>query len=203
MSYYQLPCVRTGDPLSDHLHIASLLRTRRIQDVSSLNGFRDGAEIRLLCMIQEIKLHTTKKNEKMCFLTLSDGSGELEAVVFPDLFAVSAPRIKVENIVLLTGKISVKDDSVTVVCGSVLCEQEFPKYISNMKLCVKLPSDSPVISRVREICGRRKGDTAVCFYFTDIRKTLAPKERLSVEISPDSYRELSEAAGRENIGLIR
>ena len=193
----------TGDPLSDHIHLAALLRTKTVKDIITLSGLKDGTEIKLLCTVQDKKVHITKKNERMCFITVSDETGELEAVVFPDLYAVSASRLNIGNIVLLSGKISVKDDSVTVVCGSLISEKEFPRYISNMKLCVKLPSDSPVIGKIKSICDRYRGETAVCFYFTDIRKTLLPKERLSLEISADSFNELSEAAGRENIGLIK
>ncbi|NLT08823.1 MAG: DNA polymerase III subunit alpha [Ruminococcus sp.] len=192
----------TGDPLSDHSHIASLLRTKNIKEIISLDRLKDGDEVKLLCTVQDKKIHMTRKNERMCFITVSDGSGELEAVVFPDLFAVSATRLTVGNIVLISGKISVKDDSVTVVCGSVISEKEFPRYTENMKLCIKLSSDSSSIESIKEICRKYRGNTSVCFYFTDLRKMLVPKEKLTVGISAELFASLSDVAGSSNIGLI-
>jgi len=192
----------TGDPLSDHSHIVSLLRTKTVKEILSLEKLRDGDEIKLLCTVQDKKMHMTRKNERMCFITVSDGSGELEAVVFPDLFAVSATRLTVGNIVLISGKISVKDDSVTVVCGSVISEKEFPRYTENMKLCIKLSSDSGLLEGIKDICRKYRGNTSVCFYFTDMRKMLVPKEKLAVGISAELFAGLSDIIGSSNIGLI-
>ncbi|MBQ6180139.1 MAG: DNA polymerase III subunit alpha [Ruminococcus sp.] len=192
----------TGDPLSDHSHIVSLLRTKTVKEILSLEKLRDGDEIKLLCTVQDPKMHMTRKNERMCFITVSDGSGELEAVVFPDLFAVSATRLTVGNIVLISGKISVKDDSVTVVCGSVISEKEFPRYTENMKLCIKLSSDSGLLEGIKGICRKYRGNTSVCFYFTDMRKMLVPKEKLAVGISAELFAGLSDMIGSSNIGLI-
>ena len=44
----------------------------------------------------------------MCFLEVSDGTGEIEAVVFPDLFAVSGAKLTEGGVLLISGKISVK-----------------------------------------------------------------------------------------------
>ncbi len=193
----------SGDPTGEYSYVAALLRTSLMKDINSLNGLRDGQEVRALCTLQEQKLHMTRRNERMAFITASDSSGETECVVFPDLYAMSGPKLKEGSILLITGKISVKDDSVTVVCGSIVSEKELPRFVSNMKLCIKTPSDRDILPEVSRICGQFRGDTRVCFYFTDMKKTLMPKSGLSLEVSGESYKALSEAFGAGNIGLIR
>lgn len=193
----------TGDPLSEFSYLTELMHTKFIKDINSLNGVKDGDDVRVLCTMQSNKIHITKKNEKMAFITIEDSTGELEGVVFPDLYAVSASRLKEGNILLVKGKISVKDESVTIVCGSVLAENDFNRNFSNMKLCIKTTSADTKIDELKRLCSDFRGDTAICFYFTDVRKMLMPKMRLSIEISSDSYRKITEIFNSKDVGLIQ
>ena len=193
----------TGDPLSEFSYLTELMHTKFIKDMNSLNGVKDGDEVRVLCTMQSNKIHITKKNEKMAFITIEDSTGELEGVVFPDLYAVSASRLKEGAILLVKGKISVKDESVTIVCGSVLAENDFNRNFSNMKLCIKTTSADTKIDELKRVCSDFRGDTAICFYFTDVRKMLMPKMRLSIEISSDSYRKITEIFNSKDVGLIQ
>ncbi|MCR5730286.1 MAG: DNA polymerase III subunit alpha [Ruminococcus sp.] len=193
----------TGDPLSEFSYLTELMHTKFIKDINYLNGVKDGDEVRVLCTMQSNKIHITKKNEKMAFITIEDSTGELEGVVFPDLYAVSASRLKEGAILMVKGKISVKDESVTIVCGSVLAENDFNRNFSNMKLCIKTTSADTKIDELKRVCSDFRGDTAICFYFTDVRKMLMPKMRLSIEISSDSYRKITEIFNSKDVGLIQ
>lgn len=193
----------TGDPLSEFSYLTELMHTKFIKDINSLNGVKDGDEVRVLCTMQSNKVHITKKNEKMAFITVEDSTGEVEGVVFPDLYAISASRLKEGNILLVKGRISVKDESVTIVCGSVIAENDFERNFSNMKLCIKTTSANTKIDELKRVCTDFRGDTAICFYFTDVRKMLMPKTRLSLEISGESYRKIAEIFNSRDIGLIQ
>ncbi len=58
----------TGDPLSEYSHYAQLLKTRKIAEIT-YDTVKDDDNIKLMSIIREKKLHTTKKGSKMCFLT--------------------------------------------------------------------------------------------------------------------------------------
>lgn len=195
----------TGSPLDGYQYIAALMHTRSIGSVVSDEAqVRDGEQIKLLCTLQSVKKHTTKKNDQMCFITAADESGEIEAVIFPDLYSVISSRLVEDNILLLTGRISVKDDSVTVVCSSVVSEEEFGHLTENMKLCIKMQSDEVRnADRLIELCSSFKGRTPVCFYFVDLKKTVLPRKRLNIGISDESFKALEEVFGASEIGLIR
>lgn len=195
----------TGSPLDGYQYIAALMHTRSIGSVVSDEAqVRDGEQIKLLCTLQSVKKHTTKKNDQMCFITAADESGEIEAVIFPDLYSVISSRLVEDNILLLTGRISVKDDSVTVVCSSVVSEEEFGHLTENMKLCIKMQSDEVRnADRLIELCSRFRGRTPVCFYFVDLKKTVLPKKRINIGISAESFNALAEIFGASEIGLIR
>ena len=193
----------SGSPLSGCRYIASLFHTKNISDAANINSVKDGDQVKLLCTLQETKLHVTKKGDKMCFMTLSDDTGETDAVIFPDLYALSASKLTDERVLLISGRISVKDDSVSVICSSVFTEEELPHLISNMKLCIKTDSRSMAVApELVRLCDRYPGTTKICYYLTDARKTVMPKNPLSIEITAQSYSELSAIYEHSQTGLI-
>ncbi|MBQ9899373.1 MAG: DNA polymerase III subunit alpha, partial [Ruminococcus sp.] len=192
----------SGSPLTEFAYIASLMHTKRISSVLSGEP-RDGEKVKLLCTVQSLKQHNTRNGDKMAFITVADDSGEIEAVVFPDLFAVSANRLRQDNILLLSGKISVKDDSVTVVCDSVFADTDFERMTGNMKLCIKTSSDkASVPDQLVRICEENRGTTQICFYLTDRKATVMPKKRLSLCVNEATFHALAECYDPAQIGLI-
>ena len=180
------------------------MHTRSAGSINTDTSLKDGESVKLICILDGKKMHVTKKGDKMCFLDLSDNSGTLEAVVFPDLYAVSNAKLLEGSVLLISGRVSVKDDRVTIICGSIVSEFEFERMTENMKLCIKTTSDKAVIPpELLRICSENKGNTAVCFYLTDARKTVLPKNRLSLKTSAVSAGELKKLYSVSEIGLIQ
>ena len=192
----------SGDPVSEYEYLSMLLRTAKAFDIACGN-YKDGENVRILCIVQERKLHVTRNGSKMCFLLLSDDTGELESVVFPDLFTVAGTFFSEGSILLLNGKVSQKDESYSLICESVIPEAGFESMVRRMRLCIKTRSDEVPTERLKEICGRYHGETDICLYLTDVKKTVRPRQPMSIAVSADSFKELSEAFLRENIGLIK
>ncbi|MCD7810984.1 MAG: DNA polymerase III subunit alpha [Ruminococcus sp.] len=197
----------SDSPLSEHSYLAELMKAKKIGDISALTErkiLRDGDRVSVLCIMQGKKLHTTKKGDKMCFITVSDESGELEAVVFPDLFSVCASRLYEDNMLIINGKISIKDDSTALICGSIFEESEFEKMTDHMRLCIKTDSANIAVpAELTRLCSRYDGPTEICFYLTDAKKMISPKKRLSLKISRSLYDELLKLYPPDKIGLIR
>ena len=192
----------SGDPVSEYEHLSLLLRTAKTFDIACGN-YKDGENVRTLCVVQERKLHVTRSGSKMCFLTLSDDTGELEAVVFPDLFSAAGSSLTEGSIHYISGRVSQKDDSYSLICESIVPEDGFAAMVGRMRLCIKVRSDESPMDRLAGICAKYRGETEVCFYLTDVKKTVRPRQPLTVSITADSFAELAEAFPRENIGLIR
>ncbi|MBR5165619.1 MAG: DNA polymerase III subunit alpha [Ruminococcus sp.] len=192
----------SGDPVSEYEHLSLLLRTAKTFDIACGN-YKDGENVRMLCVVQERKLHVTRSGSKMCFLTLSDDTGELEAVVFPDLFSAAGSSLTEGSIHYISGRVSQKDDSYSLICESIVPEDGFAAMVGRMRLCIKVHSDESPMDRLAGICAKYRGETEVCFYLTDVKKTVRPRQPLTVSITADSFAELAEAFPRENIGLIR
>lgn len=193
----------SGHPLSPYYWIGELMHVRRIGDILADSSVRDGMPVKLLCCVESSKLHVTKNGDKMSFVTFSDETGEIEGVVFPDLFMISGGKLVPDAIVLVNGKISVKDDRLTVICGAVTAESEFERFISTMKLCIKTASaEAAFSSGFTELCSRNIGSTAVCLYLTDMKKTVIPRTKLSVKVTKEFCEELKKHYNSSQIGLI-
>ncbi|MEO5618566.1 MAG: DNA polymerase III subunit alpha [Candidatus Eisenbacteria bacterium] len=70
----------------------------------------DGAEARLAGLVGEVKPITTKAGRRMGIVTLEDLSGRIECTVFPDVFESAAALLQPERVVVLAGRIEVRDD---------------------------------------------------------------------------------------------
>ena len=187
----------SGSPTAEYKYMGELIK---VNQVSELGSMSNGRQVKLLCAVQEVKPHTARNGEKMCFLVLSDGISEVNAVVFPDVYAKSV--IKQGNIVLVWARVSSRENGNSVICVEICDESFFKSIAEHKKLCIKTASDSIKTAELSEICSKFSGNTPVCFYLTDLRKTVMPKSRMSIEISSESVSELEKLYDISCIGLI-
>ena len=76
-------------------------------------------------IITKIQKIYTRKNQLMYFVTLEDGVGKIEALIFPKTLEKTSNIWKDENIVLIKGKLSDKDDDFKLLCeDAILVDQK-------------------------------------------------------------------------------
>ncbi|HVS79697.1 MAG TPA: DNA polymerase III subunit alpha [Candidatus Paceibacterota bacterium] len=80
---------------------------------------KEGQEVVVGGIIAECKDIYTKKGDKMLFLTVSDLSDSVEMVVFPRVYAEFHDLLKPENCVVIKGKISHRNGSVSMIADKV------------------------------------------------------------------------------------
>lgn len=77
---------------------------------ASLKNARDNQEVRMIGLIQAVKLTTTKKtNERMAIIGLEDMDGAMELVIFPSSFQQMASYLKEGTVVVVKGKVNFRD----------------------------------------------------------------------------------------------
>lgn len=194
----------SGNPLQEHIYIKKLLRCPEIRKVTSEESlYKDGEKVSVLCSAQSVKLHITKNGSKMAFVTVEDETGELDVVVFPDLYAVMASRIQNDAVLFIKGKISHKDSAVSLICDSIYSKAEFPQMISSMKLCVKIRSNmTDVMNDIINLSKKYTGDTVLCFYIEDLHKYIVPKNKQTVCVNEEYFKKLTELIQPDKTGLI-
>ncbi|MBI2011874.1 DNA polymerase III subunit alpha [Candidatus Daviesbacteria bacterium] len=70
-------------------------------------------------ILETKKVLTKKSAQEMAFVTLFDGTGEIECVVFPTTFAQNKDILEKEEVVLIAGKIDKREEDFSLVVDSI------------------------------------------------------------------------------------
>ncbi len=192
----------SGYPLDSLDWMKQLLRGTDIRNLSTLP---EQTPVKLLCIIQSGKKIRTKNNAEMCFLQLEDHSGSAEAIIFPTVYASVKNQIRNGSLIFVTGKISYRNQHVSLICETIQEQRQFDSLLQSMQLCIKTdhsPGELQNLKRLSALCRNFPGDTQVVFYFTDSRNYAYPKQKLYLQLSENSYQALTKIISPEKIGCI-
>ncbi len=122
----------TGHPLTRH---GDVLRRLATTDTQKIREAADGQEVIIGGVVNSLKETTTKKGDRMAFVTLEDLNGVVEIVVFSDLYKNSSLLLKGEDPVFIKGRVDAGEESVKVIASEVLpLEQALSKLTSSVHL---------------------------------------------------------------------
>ena len=106
---------------------------KQIENVSTINTLKmlqmkeqndlslDGKPVKYIGVINSIKKKYTKRNTLMAFMTVEDLYGSTEIIVFDSCYSKSQHILLDENIVLIDGRLSIReDDDVKIVANNIL-----------------------------------------------------------------------------------
>lgn len=102
---------------------------------AELNETYHDKTVRVAGLITKIRTITTKKGEPMAFITLEDTQGSVEVIAFPKTYAAYQSLLKVDVLVLVSGKVDGKEEGK-------------PKVLADMfstELTTFRPSDTPTL----------------------------------------------------------
>lgn len=106
----------SGHPLDRYREIIA----KRDMDIKKAKEtLKDGDEVTLACIIEEIKPITTKKGDAMAFVKVADFSGELETVVFPKVLVEFRSAFTPDKCLALKGKISERNGQKSMIVERV------------------------------------------------------------------------------------
>ncbi|HZD58866.1 MAG TPA: DNA polymerase III subunit alpha, partial [Anaerolineae bacterium] len=110
--------------VSDHplLGIKDALVNQTEYSTTELKEQKDGTVAWIGGIITKITKLTTKKGDTMLFLNLEDLDGSVEVIVFPATYEKYKELIAEDNIVLVKGRLDVKEDELKVISQEI---QEF------------------------------------------------------------------------------
>ena len=118
----------SGHPMAEYTKLSQALGSAKTAEItsSSLDApdspYHDGDRIRLLCILATVRKKITKNNTTMAFLSIEDIYGSIEVLVFPKTFDKYGKFFIEDEIVLLSGRVSLRDDEVP----KLLCEEVVP-----------------------------------------------------------------------------
>ena len=110
-----------GVYLSEHPLQQSLAELKAVisATTSDLDETKNGKEVVMAGLIAHLRPHTTKKGDAMAFGSLEDLEGKVDLLFFPKTWQAVRGRVKVDQIVIVRGKVQAENDSLTVIVDEV------------------------------------------------------------------------------------
>ncbi|RSD27704.1 DNA polymerase III subunit alpha [Mesobacillus subterraneus] len=167
---------------------------------------KQAGKVRLGVYVTEQKKIRTKKGEPMAFLTLSDASGETEAVVFPTVYKQHGNNLAQGKLTLVEGKFEERDGRSQFIVQHVLdLEKEASKTQQKkpaMYLRIVKGTDSAErMNKLKALLRKHHGAVPVIVYMEETEKSILLPDEFNVSTEPGSVSELKKALGDNNVVL--
>lgn len=114
----------SGHPLEKYkesINAISTINTIEMLKIREENNLtKDGEQVKYVGIISSIKKKFTKRNTIMAFITVEDLYGAVEVIVFDSCYSKSQNVLLEENIVVIDGRLSIReDDDVKIVANTI------------------------------------------------------------------------------------
>ena len=138
--------------------------------------YRDEQRIIIAGVVASAKTKTTKNNSLMAYVTVEDDTASMELLVFSKTLNECSPYLKEGLPVLVRGKLSVRDEkSPQILCDGISPLNESAPVAQSKEsrpktLYVKVPSEGPVLDKVKMVFSMFPGEEPAVIVLADTRK---------------------------------
>lgn len=197
----------SGHPLNKYKNYFFKKQAVRITDILSYKDINalDKKQVTVLGIIGKIRTKLTKNNQTMAFVSLEDSLGYINVLVFPKIFEKNKNIIAKNNVCLIKGKITVRDENeVELLCEDIeIAEQDNESNSPKFKkgLYIKINSSNE-LQKVKNILAKYHGNIPVVVVTEDSNKRYLVSEEFYVNNDNYLILQLENLFGKGNIKLI-
>jgi DNA polymerase-3 subunit alpha len=203
----------SGHPMEEYMDKAAKLTTCNIGAVLSSvekdehgsyqpvqGGVSDDQRVTVCGIIGARKNKTTRKNAQMAFIDLEDIYGTVEALVFPKILEQYSGLLQEENIVVITGRVSFREDEEPkILCESV---QLLSEVQPQKKLYINFPEKTKqALAQVRSVAMQYPGAVSVVLHFADTGEYMRAPQSMCMELSDSARRVINATFGENNVKI--
>ena len=168
---------------------------------SADDSIGDGDRITIVGIIDKISRKKTKRGDPMLFVTVSDGSASIECIAFEKTIAKYSHLLVNQNVVAVSGTVSVREDDVSLVVSSVLQLNENNAESDAHTSTVYIKIDdvgTELYRKIKSFALPYVGETPVVFYLSDKKKYVKEKG-FFVDLSDEFVSDLRAIAGDDAV----
>ena len=193
----------SGHPLEEYQdiwekHITAKTAEFVLDEESGETAVGDGSRATIGGMIADKTIKYTKDNKVMAFLKLEDLVGSVEVIVFPKSYEKYTDKLKEENKVFISGRVSAEDEKdAKLICEKIEGFDEIPK-----KLWLKF--DSMALYREKEgqvakILDASEGPDQVIYYIEETKQMKKLPANKNVRADEGVLSALEGVLSKENV----
>ncbi|MGV8075510.1 MAG: DNA polymerase III subunit alpha [Syntrophobacteraceae bacterium] len=194
----------SGHPLDYYMDQMNVLCNT---DTQAVKEKREGSEVSLCGMLSVIKELTTKKGDRMAFLSIEDKEGVIEVVSFSDTFQQARTLLETDAPVVVIGKVQHDEKGSKLIANRILNLDEAQlQNVESVRIHLradKLDRDS--ITRLRHLLLTHPGDCKTVLYLIVHGKAEAVIElspKLKVSPTKAFFDEMNQHFGRNSAEAI-
>ncbi len=188
----------SGHPLEAYLSIAKKTGCGYIS--SAISSGKDGDKVKLLAAVSKKRVHITKQNKTMCFVTLEDITGESEALLFSSNYDRYAGVIKEGGIAIFLCTVSKEDENEAKLLIDGVYPVPEPDNYKTLYIRLDSIKDERAI-KIRRLLDSSAGVSTVKLCYADTRTT--EKYTRGVNLTDELKKQLVLLCGEENIVIKR
>ena len=179
-----------------------LLKKRGAQAITAARQMPKG-QLSIGALLAGIKTIRTKTGQHMAFLTLSDETGEMEAVVFPDQYRRLSPLLEEGALLFAAGKMEERQEKTQFIMSSAsLLEQTEADRAPSVYIKIEgSRHNQEFLEKMKRILLEHKGETGVYLYYEKDKQTIRLPDTFHIQADHQALYRLKELLGRENVVL--
>ncbi len=164
----------SGHPLDEWADVLPLETTAT---ADQLENMAPDARVTLGGMVVSQSRILTRKGDTMAFVTLEDLAGQVEVVVFPSVFSECTDLLQDEAVLLVSGRVSHRDDDVSVVAEGIR------RPDSAGKVYIHVGADMETLEQVKYLLRQHSGDAPVYLCLAEMDCVILAGDSFRVEPS--------------------
>lgn len=154
-------------------------------------------------IIEDIRTVRTKQGQSMAFVTVTDGTGELEVVIFPNVYRNVRTYLNEQNPVLIGGRPDKKSETKKLLVDDVIDLEELLSSSRDI-LYLKMENKEDAVKtggKIKEVLKKYPGSVAVCLYYEEENKVVQLSDKYRFQASERSLNELKNILSEEFVVL--
>ncbi|WP_042459660.1 DNA polymerase III subunit alpha [Neobacillus dielmonensis] len=148
----------------------------------------------------------TKKGESMAFLTVSDSSGEMEAVAFPEAYRRFSSLLQEGKFAVIEGKVEQRESKLQMIIQQAYDIDQWiqTKIVRKSVLYLKISKDKQhesLLNQINHILEKNKGNAKVVLHYEVTKKTVALSDTKNVNPTAKLLENLKDLLGSDSVVL--
>lgn len=193
----------SGHPLDSYSGILGSIVTA---ESLSLQGMKDRQPVVVAGLLTDVKVILDRKGNPMAFATIEDFHGSYEVIVFAGCFESGRDRLQKDNMIVIPGKVSVKDrGGHKVIADKVYTIDEALRYLSrsvHLTLREGLFGERE-LGGLMEVVHRNPGERHIIFHWKRNGSESYTVRSRGAGVTPglELIRDLKKISGVENVEI--
>lgn len=174
---------------------------------SEIKDLQDGDLIAIAGIVNEIKENLDKKNRRMGFVNLEDLEGNIEVIIYSDLYSKLSLYLLTDSILYIKGRVSKNDKTAKIVATEIMpLEKATEKLTKSIRIkLITTGLEEEILLSLKKIISRHKGQCPLYLDFFDSHNNeivVSSSQKYYILPSKKFYNEVTNLLGENSVQFV-